>query len=543
MTEREQSHWGWGWADRFPGRLERLKLAARLKLGLGFGLGVPRSPRRLRSIELPASRVPVPEDLRERITDRDEDRIRVAYGRAYRDLVRGFAGDFAGAPDLVARPVDEGEVVRILDWAQSADLAVVPRGGGTNVVGATECREAGGRGVLVLDLGRLGRVVEVDPVSRAARIQAGATGPGLEAQLAEHGLTLRHYPQSFEFSTLGGWLATRSCGHYATGPTRIDDFVESIRAITPIGIAESRRLPASGAGPCPDGLHLGAEGTLGVITEAWMRVRPRPVHRSRADVHFATFGQGADAVRAIVQADLRPAGCRLLDGAEARLHGVRDDGRAVLILGFESADRSVGELLESALRLAVGAGGACPGGARHEGPGDGVDRRDAAGAWRRAFFDAPYLQTTLVSLGVMADTFETACTWDRFPDLDAALRDELGAALRDLCGAGHLSCRFTHAYPDGPAPYYTFVAPVARGAELATWGEVKAAATRILERHGATITHHHAVGRIHRDAYLRETPAPTLTALRAAKAAVDPRGILNPGALFAQAGGGSEAGA
>src|SRR5439155_11927905 len=214
----------------------------------------------------------------------------------------GFSGDFSAAPDLVAYPETEQDVVAILDWCGSAGVPCVPYGGGSSVVAGVECP-----GAVSMDLTRLDKVLEVDTVSRAARIQAGALGPVLEDQLRPHGYTLRHFPQSFEFSTLGGWLATRSGGHYATNYTHIDDFVESLRVVTPAGVLESRRLPGSGAGPSPDRMFLGSEGILGVITEAWMRVQDRPTFRASAGARFASFVDAVAATRAISQAGLFPA--------------------------------------------------------------------------------------------------------------------------------------------------------------------------------------------------------------------------------------------
>ena len=311
-----------------------------------------------------------------------------------------------------------------------------------------------------------------------------------------------------------------------------------MRVLTPSGTSETRRLPASGAGPSADRLVLGSEGTLGVITEAWMRVLQRPTHRSKASVLFRSFDAAVDAVRAVAQSGLQPSNCRLLDAEEARLHRVVKDGSCVLILGFEAADRQVDAWLEQALALARRHGGLCPDGPKHSVEEDhGKERvdqgRDAAASWRNAFFEAPYFQTSLVSLGVMADTFETACTWDRFAEMHGAIRErrdvEAARAVRQV----FFSSRFTHVYPDGPAPYYTFVAPVKRGAELETWQQVKDAASLAIHHHGGTITHHHSVGRIHRPTYLNEIPGPMLEALRAAKRAVDPAGILNAGTLFA----------
>ena len=529
---RALNFWGWGYADRFPGRAKRLALAGQLRLALGFKAGIPRRPPRLEDVELRPARIPVPPSLAAFASASRQDRIRHTYGRSYRDIVRGFNGDFSPAPDFVAYPRCEDEVVAVLDWAGARGTAVVPFGGGTSVVGGVETDGEGFRGVVSLDLKRLDRVLEVDAVSRAARIQAGATGPVVEAQLARDGLTLRHFPQSFELSTLGGWIATRAGGHFATGYTHIDDFVESIRMVSPAGVSESRRLPASGAGPSPDRLVLGSEGALGVVTEAWMRVLPRPRFRSRASVYFDDFELATDAVRAVAQSGLQPANCRLLDSREAMLHRVVADGSSVLILGFEAADLSVRERLEQALRIASEAGGRCPDGPRHRQPGDGEPRDDAASTWRQAFFDGPYLQSSLVSLGIIADTFETACTWERFPSLHAAVVRNLRAAMKRVSGRGFLSCRFTHVYPDGPAPYYTFIAPGRPGGELDQWAEIKRTASETLFEHGAAVTHHHAVGRIHRPWYERQAPAPFLEVLRAAKRTLDPQGILNPGVLL-----------
>jgi alkyldihydroxyacetonephosphate synthase len=389
-------------------------------------------------------------------------------------------------------------------------------------------------------------VLEVDPVSLSARIQGGATGPGLEAQLAGHGLTLRHFPQSFEFSTLGGWIATRAGGHFATLYTHIDDLVESVRAVTPAGVWESRRLPGSGAGVSPDRMLIGSEGTLGLITEAWLRVRPRPQHRASAGVGFADFAAGAAAVRTIVQSGLHPANCRLIDAAEAEMTGAArglgplgiqpgSPGRAashpagsqaLLVLGFESADHPVDPWMSLALDSCADHGGSW------ERRGAGQGKGDAVAGWREAFVRAPYLRDTFVAIGVLSETFETAITWERFDAFDRAVRARVTGALENVCGGGTLTCRFTHVYPDGPAPYYTILAPARRGEELDQWAEIKRVAADAVIEHGGTITHHHAVGRDHRPWYDRQRPAPFASALRAAKAALDPRGALNPGVLI-----------
>jgi len=433
---------------------------------------------------------------------------------------------------LVAFPRDESEIEAVLSWAEAEGAAVIPFGGGTSVVGGVEPR-VGERPVVSHDLRRLDRVLEVDPTSLAARIQAGATGPGLEEQLREHGLTLRHFPQSFEYSTLGGWIATRAGGHFATLETHIDDLVESVRAITPRGTWESRRLPGSGAGPSPDRMLIGSEGILGVIAEAWVRVRPRPQYKASAGVTFGDFNQAAEAVRAIAQSGLHPANCRLLDAAEAELTGAGDGSANLLILGFESADHPVDHWMDLALEAAREHGGT-PGEVRTSSDGD-----DAVGAWRGAFLLAPYLRDTFVACGVLSETFETAVTWDRFEEFQATVMETTRRAVSaasgvpaDGPGAPRVSCRLTHVYPDGAAPYFTVLAPAVRGGEVEQWDEVKAAVSEALIDAGGTITHHHAIGRDHRPWYDRQRPAPFAAALRAAKAGVDPSGMLNPGVLI-----------
>jgi alkyldihydroxyacetonephosphate synthase len=529
---RRRKHWGWGYEDEQPSPQELRSAAAVIVERLGFGSLDPELPVALSELSLPAPRLHPPNALAAICRSDDYERALHTYGRSYGDVVRGFRGSFDNPPDVVAHPRDEDDILALLDWSVSTGAAVIPFGGGTSVVGGVGPIAGGGRaGVVSIDLKALDRVLEVDPVSLSARIQAGATGPGLEAQLADHGLTLRHFPQSFQFSTLGGWIATRAGGHFATLYTHIDDLVESVRALTPIGEWESRRLPGSGAGVSPDRMLLGSEGTLALITEAWMRVRPRPAHRSSAAVRFDDFLAGAQAVRALSQAGLHPSNCRLIDPAEAALTGAGDGSHAVLVLGFESAQHGTEPRMSVALECCADHGGAWE---RRDG-GAGDDR-DAVGSWREAFLRAPYLRDTFVAIGVLSETFETAITWERFPSLHAAVMERTTEAVREVCGEGSVTCRFTHVYPDGPAPYYTVLAPARRGAELEQWAQIKRAAADTVVACGATITHHHAVGRDHRPWYDRQRPDAFAEALRAAKRAVDPAGALNPGVLVDPAG-------
>jgi alkyldihydroxyacetonephosphate synthase len=541
---RRLKHWGWGYEDQVASAQQMREAAEGIRARFGFG-GEVRKPVPLEEVELREARLQVPERFGNLFSAGRYDRVSRALGKAYRDVVRGFRGEFENAPDLVAFPRDESEIETVLSWAEAEGAAVIPFGGGTSVVGGVEPR-LGERPVVTMDLRRLDRVLEVDAESLAARIQAGATGPRLEEQLREHGLTLRHFPQSFEYATLGGWIATRAGGHFATGETHIDDLVESVRAITPRGTWESRRLPGSGAGPSPDRMLIGSEGILGAIAEAWVRVRVRPRFKASCGVEFDDFLAATAAVREIAQSGLRPANCRLLDASEAELTGAAAGGSNLLILGFESAHHPVEPALESALEIAQTHGGTPnrpPTGRKVDGGSTnrptGGEGEDAVGAWRGAFLLAPYLRDTFVACGVLSETFETAITWDRFEEFHASVMEAARSAVAAVSGAPaegpgapRISCRFTHAYPDGVAPYFTVLAPAVRGGEVEQWDEIKAAVSEALIGGGGTITHHHAVGRDHRPWYDRQRPAPFAAALRAAKSELDPAGMLNPGVLI-----------
>jgi len=283
--------------------------------------------------------------------------------------------------------------------------------------------------------------------------------------------------------------------------------------VTPSGVSESRRLPGSGAGPSPDRLFLGSEGALGVITEAWMRLQEPPQHRAGASVRFADWERAVEAVRLIAQSGLYPANCRLLDPAEAFLNA--GSSQSVLVLAFESADHPVDALLNRALEL-------CAGGEVAEG---------TAQRWRRSFLRMPYQRDAMAQHAMITETFETACTWDRFAELHAAVTHAATAVLEEVCGVGIVTCRFTHVYPDGPAPYYGIYGPGRWGSLRQQWDEIKVAVSEALIGAGGTITHHHAVGRDHMPWYLRQRPEVFGTALEAAKAALDPAGVLNPGVL------------
>ncbi|HEX6587192.1 MAG TPA: FAD-binding oxidoreductase, partial [Solirubrobacterales bacterium] len=394
---RRLKHWGWGYEDRQPSREQVEGIARAVTERLGFEVDQVAEPVPLEEVELPDSRLKPPKALGGLLSDDRYDRVAHSLGKAYRDVVRGFRGEFADPPDLVAYPKSPEDVDTVLSFCADEGAAAIPYGGGTSVVGGVEPRmREDYPAVVTVDLRRMDRVLEVDPVSKAARIQAGATGPVLEGQLREHGLTLRHFPQSFEYSTLGGWIATRAGGHFATLYTHIDDLVESVRAVTPAGEWESRRLPGSGAGPSPDRIMLGSEGILGVIVDAWVRVRERPTQKVSCGVAFDRFLSGADAVREISQSGLNPSNCRLLDATESETSSAGPPGKAVLVLGFESAHHPVDDSMELALDVARNHGGepgevkrsgAEPPGreARRESPAPSEPGDDPVNAWRHAF--------------------------------------------------------------------------------------------------------------------------------------------------------------
>jgi alkyldihydroxyacetonephosphate synthase len=533
---RRRKHWGWGFEDQQSSRDQVEGIARAVTDRLGFEVDEVEEPAPLESVELAEARLKPPKRFAEMFSDDRYDRIAHSLGKAYRDVVRGFRGEFPNPPDLVAYPESPEDVDVILNFCADENAAAIPYGGGTSVVGGVEPRALDDyRGVVTIDLRRMDRVLEVDPISMAAQIQAGATGPRLEEQLREHGLTLRHFPQSFEYSTLGGWIATRAGGHFATLYTHIDDLVESVRAVTLDGDWESRRLPGSGAGPSPDRMLLGSEGILGVIVDAWVRVRERPREKVSAAVAFDDFASGAEAVREISQAGLYPSNCRLLDAVESETSSAGPPGQALLVLGFESAHHPVEEAMATAIDAAAAHGGE-PGEVKRGGERKG---RDPVSAWRNAFLFAPYLRDSLVACGVLSDTFETAITWDRFPDFHAEVMEtakravaEASGGPADGTGSPRISCRFTHVYPDGPAPYYTVLAKARRGDEIAQWDEIKAAVSDAVIDAGGTITHHHAVGRDHRPWYDRQRPDRFADALRGAKRELDPKAVLNPGVLI-----------
>lgn len=524
-TKPRRSIWVFGLEADEPTEEQRRAQAKRFAERWGVSIELPRIPR-YEDFTLRPPRITPPESIAEFCFMDNYERIL----HSHTDRLTLIRGECPNPPDIVAHPRNEEELERLLDWCSSKACAVIPYGGGSSAAeGVTppEDRDA----VVTVDMDQFDRVLEIDATSRSARIQAGVFGPALEDQLRPHGFTLRHYPQSFTGSTLGGWIATRSGGHYATNHTHIDDFVEAVRMLTPVGWFETRRVPASGAGPDPNRLVIGSEGILGIITEAWMRIQVRPKYRATAGVLFPSWKAGYEATRQIAQAKLWPANLRLLDPELAHTSAGLDGTHALLIIGFESAEVPQEWPMRQAIEIARSAGGII----KDEDiliseTGEPTGRQGAVGAWREAFI--PRGGVAPLGVGTVGGTVETSITWERWPEFDHQVRQAILAALKEVCGGGTVNCRFTHVYTDGPAPYYTYSGIYRPGLTRKHSEEVRRAALDAIIAAGGTVTHHHAVGRLHRPWYDRERPGPFAQALRAAKRALDPNWIMNPGVLI-----------
>jgi alkyldihydroxyacetonephosphate synthase len=526
----------WGWGD--PGR--RLELPAAAVAALREELGVRsedgREPVSLEEVSLPEPRV-VPDAVRAaggEVLDGTEDRLRRAAGRSYPDLVRLRSGRLEMAPDAILRPADASAVEAVLGACTAAGVAVVPYGGGTNVVGGLDAIGDGHNAVVSLDLARL-RSVDLDPRSLTARLGPGLTGPAAEVALGDLGATLGHFPQSFEEATVGGFAATRSAGQASSGYGRFDDLVTAVELCAPAGMLRTRQIPHTAAGPSLRELVLGSEGTLGVITEVTCRVRPAPRVRIYEGWMAEDFDSGREIVRDLAQRHEAPDVLRLSDEEETRVsldlagtEGIqkraldaylslrRRQGGCLMICGWEGeaeAARRRRSLGQARLRL----GSAVPLGAS---PGR---------SWDRSRYGGPYLRDELVSLGVMVETLETAHTWSRLDELYRAVRTALRGALGER---SIVMCHVSHAYADGASLYFTFFGRARPGEELEQWREAKTAACEAIVAAEGTITHHHAVGRDHAPYMRAEVGELGLDALRAVKERFDPAGIMNPGKLL-----------
>ena len=532
--------WGWG-VDR-----DAMQLPETAQALIEGGLGVKEPPRprlELDAIELPAPRLDG--SLRQRIEAivgaegiRDDQLARVSHaaGRSYPDLVRLRWGQIS-APDAVVYPGSHDEVRSVLAACAEAGVAVVPFGGGTSVVGGVEPAAGSFGAVIAVDLARMSGLIELDEVSLMARVAAGTTGPELEAALEVHGLTLGHLPQSWEYITIGGTVATRSAGQASTGYGRIDKVVLGLRLAAPGDELEVRVQPGT-AGPTPAlrEMIVGSEGTLGIITEATLAVRPAPEVRQYEGWSFKSFAAGVEAFRELEQAHAAGDVSRLSDEAETMMSlasagqsggltaklGQRylklrgHEGGCLAILGFEGELEEAMDRANRARTLLRSAGGLRLGSR----PGK---------AWEHQRFRAPYLRDELLDRGVMVETLETATTWTNLHNLYGAVAGALRASLGERC---LVMCHVSHLYPAGASLYFTFMAAQRPGEEIEQWHAAKTAACDAIVAAGGTITHHHAIGADHAPWIRAEIGDVGVDLLRALKTRLDPRGIMNPGKLL-----------
>jgi len=460
----------------------------------------------------------------------DEARLRHAVGRSTPDLLALRGPKPIAAPDLVLAPDSHDQVMTVLERCSARRVAVVPFGGGTSVVGGVEPDAGAYSGVVALDLARLNALEQLDEESRLATLGPGLRGPEAEWLLADRGYTIGHFPQSFEYATLGGFAATRSSGQASAGYGRFDEQVMALRVATPAGTLELGRAPRSAAGPDLRQLILGSEGAFGVITSLTLAVRPAPATRVYDGWRFPTFADGTRALRVLAQDGPRPTVLRLSDEVETALtlarpgvSGGANGGSApagcLAIVGFEGEVDAVGRRRSRVTDVLA---------AHHAEPVAG-----AGDSWSEGRYRAPYLRDALLDAGALVETLETACFWSSLHELRAAVTTALRDALinEDPPTPPVILCHVSHVYAAGASLYFT-VAAAQSADPIAQWRRAQAAAGAAIAAVGGTITHHHGVGRDHVPWYQREIGELGVTALRSVKRTLDPAGILNPGVLL-----------
>ena len=544
---RELRWYGWGYSDKTypldhrPGAWNFLRSTLQLRGDEEFPI-CDFDSIQLRAPRLTKAQLGELGDITFQIAKRA--RIGHAYGKSYRDLVRLRRGDIPNPPDAVIYPADENQITQVIRWCANHDYALIPFGGGSSVVGGVEPRDE--RITVSLDLARLNHVLALDEISQTATIEAGILGPDLERELNARGFTLGHFPQSFEFSTLGGWIATRGAGLSSTRYGKIEAMTVNVRVATPSGIIETRKAPATAAGPWLMQWLIGSEGTLGVITRATMRVRPLPKMKDYRALMFKSFGEGVAAIRTMLQNDIVPATVRLSDEEETRsFFALREAAQgwkgvaenfglrvlsilgysfthgALMILGFEG-DKSVVQSEGWSGITACESHGAFD-------LGHGIAR-----AWLRDRYETPYLRDVLMDRGILVDTLETATTWENLESLRKKLTQAITRAAETTGSRALVMTHVSHCYRDGASLYVSFLARIKRGEEIEQWTAIKRAATDCImaAERGGTLSHHHGVGYEHAPWMEQEIGAGGLDALRAVKNALDPTGIMNPGKIL-----------
>ncbi|MFI8368190.1 FAD-binding oxidoreductase [Streptomyces sp. NPDC085466] len=465
--------------------------------------------------------VAAPDGLREDA----ESRIRHTRGKSTPDLLRIRAGEVEDIPAAVVLPAGHDEVLAVLSACADHGLAAVPFGGGTSVVGGLA--PATKRPFVALDLRRMDQLLAVDEVSRTATLQPGLRGPRCEELLNAQGWTLGHFPQSFEWASVGGFAAARSSGQASAGYGRFDEMVLGLTVATPEGTLETGRAPRSAAGPDLRQLILGSEGALGVITAVTVRIRPLPARRIYEGWRFASFEAGTAALRRLAQDGPRPTVLRLSDESETFVGLAQPDAigstelpqnpGCMAIVGYEGTETETAARRAAAREVLL----ACDGEYLGEEPGD---------RWEHGRYNAPYLRDALLDAGAFAETLETAAFWSAIPGLYAAVRSALTDTLTEAGTPPLVMCHISHTYENGASLYFTVVS--AQGEDpVAHWAPAKRAANDAILAAGGTISHHHGVGTDHRDWYVEEIGPLGIRMLQAVKAEIDPSGVLNPGVL------------
>ncbi len=456
----------------------------------------------------------------------DRGRLLRAGGKSTLDLLRRKNSGEQDAPDAVLLPRDDEEIAAILRYCADHRVAIVPFGGGTSVVGGLDPIRGDFSAVISLDLRRLNQLHSLDEVSGEAELGAGLTGPDAERLLGERGFSLGHFPQSFQFATIGGFAATRSSGQDSAGYGRFNDMVRGLRTVTPVGVLDLGRAPESAAGPDLRELMIGSEGVFGVITRVRVRVHPVAAATRYEAWSFGDFATGADALRAVVQTGTGPTVIRLSDEAEtgvnlATTERIGEDqitGGCLAITVFEGSEAHVASRHAETRAVMQAAGGTSLG-------------EEPARAWEHGRYGAPYLRDSLLAAGALCETLETATNWSNLPALKAAVTEALTNSLAESGTPALVLCHISHVYPTGASLYFTVVAGQ-RGNPIEQWRRAKVAASDAMVRTGATITHHHAVGADHKPWMRAEVGDLGVEILRAVKATLDPAGILNPGKLI-----------
>ncbi|MFH1150189.1 MAG: FAD-binding oxidoreductase [Actinomycetota bacterium] len=552
-SEIETRWWGWGDVDKTYPVEERPNYIPFLEEKLGIKVDKVREPDpKLEDLQIREPRISktVANKLA-RVVGKDnvamdrKARVYHALGKSHRDVIRAHRGEIPNPPDVVVYPGSEEEVVKLLAIAEKESLAVTPFCGGSSVVGGVEPLDAEGfAGTISVDLRRMDSVLRVDAESRTARFEAGIWGPELEAELARMGLYMGHAPESFLFSGLGGWIASRGAGRQSTGYGKIEEMLESVRMVTPRGVIETRDVPASATGPDLNRVICGSEGTLGIITEATMKVRPLPEVYDYRGLLFKTFEGGVQAVREMLQGGSRPETIRISDAEESSFAmvvrkpssnptkekglqvaikaldalGYSFERGAFAILGVEG-ERSEAEGRMRRIQSICRKNGAIPLG------------KSAGMEWYEGRYNHPYLRDIMLGWGVLTDTLETSTTWDNIMPLYHAVKDAIRKALADYDSKSIVTCHLSHSYVTGSSLYFIFLGRLAEGREIEQWVHLKEMAGEAILANGGTITHHHGVGYEHAPWFEREYGPQGMEALKGLKNALDPAGIMNPGKL------------